>query len=105
MNGNIYRADMHFYYSADFVLSEVGKGNIVAEQKRKSGIIVFKVKTFSHSFRELVYKAENAFVSARMLFIHKIGFKFKTDFFIFALSYRYFSLISRHILNKKLNLM
>ena len=76
---------MHLDYTVDFVLAKVGKRDIVAKQKRKSAVIIFKIKRFTHTLRQLVNKAKNTFVTAAFLLIHKVCFKFKTDFFVFTL--------------------
>ena len=83
MDGNIYRRKAHFYDSVNVLFLKVCKSYIVSEKEAKSGIVIFKIKSFSHSRRHLVDEAENAFVFAGMFLIHKIVFKIKTKVFIF----------------------
>ena len=86
MHGNIDRADVHFEDSLDLPVCDIGKRDIIAEQEGKSGIIVFKIQAFAHSFRELVDKAEDAFIFAVPLPVHEIGFEFQPQVFVFALA-------------------
>ena len=101
VNRHINRAYVHFYNSVNFVLCNICQRDIVAEQKRKSAVIILKIERLTHPLRKLVNKAENAFITARMLFVHKIGFKLKTDFLIFSLGHFYGTNIFVLILNLK----
>ena len=71
---------MHFNNPVNIPVKKICQGNIVSEKERHSGIVVLKIQAFTKSFRELVYKAENAVVGTSSLLIHKIGFKFKSRF-------------------------
>ena len=87
MDGNIYRRHAHFYYAVDILIGEVCHRDIVALQKRKAAVIILEIERVSHSFRKLVDKAENAFVSARVLAIHEKCLKFQPDIIVFVFFY------------------
>ena len=57
------------------MLGNIGESYIISEEKGQARVIVLKIQAFAHSLRKLVNKAENAFVFAVLLLIHKIGFK------------------------------
>ena len=83
MDGNIYRRKAHFYNAVDVLFLKVGQSYIVSEKEAESGIVIFKIKSFSHSRGHLVDEAENTLIFAGMFLIHKIVFKIKTKIFIF----------------------
>ena len=91
MDRNVYRRHTHFYYAVDILIREVCHRDIVALQKRKTAVIILEIERVSHSFRKLVDKAENAFVSARVLAIHEKCLKFQPDIIVFV--FFYFSVI------------
>ena len=79
MHRHIDGADVHFNNAVDLVLRNVGQGDIVAEQKGHSRIVILEVKTFAQAFGQLVYKAEDALVAATLLLVHQVGIKIKAD--------------------------
>ncbi|MPN41190.1 hypothetical protein SDC9_188732 [bioreactor metagenome] len=73
---------MVVHNSVNISLFHIGKGNIVALQKGKSAIIIFKIQGFPHSLRQLVYKAENTFVKTAFCIVHQSAFKNNADIFV-----------------------
>ncbi len=70
MHGNVDRTDVHVDNALNFVFGDIRKRDIVPEQKRQTRIVILKVQTFTHTFRQLVDKAENAFIFAVLLLVH-----------------------------------
>ena len=94
MNRNINGADVHFNYSLRLAVAEICKRDVISEKERQARVIVFEIKAFAKPFRQLIYKAENAFVLAAFLLIHQISFKLKPDIFKFILVYFYKLMLS-----------
>ena len=66
------------------MIRHVCQCDIISLQKRKPGIIIFKIKCITHTFWHLINKAENTFVMARTIVIHQTIFKLNPDIiFIF----------------------
>ena len=62
MNGNIDGGNVHFYNSVDLVISDIGKRDVVAEQKGKPAVVILKIEALSHALRHLIDKTEYAFI-------------------------------------------
>ena len=68
---NIDWPQMVLYDTVDIVITHICKCYIITLQKRKAGIIVFKIQSFPHPRRHLIDKTENTVVSAGTIFIHQ----------------------------------
>jgi len=66
---------MVFDYLIKILLFKVCKRKVISLQERKPRIVILKVERLSHSLWKLVYKAENAFVAAGTVIVHKTAFK------------------------------
>ena len=75
LNGNIDRLHTVFDDPIDVVVGHICQSDVIALQKGKPGVIVFKIERLPHSLWKLVYKAENAFVAAGTVIVHKTAFK------------------------------
>ena len=60
------------------IIAHIREGNIVSLKKRKSGIVIFKIQSFSHPGRHLIDKAENTMIRAGTIFVHKTVLKFNS---------------------------
>ena len=88
MHRNIDRTDVHFDNALNIAFFQVCESGVVSEQKGHSGIVVFKVQAFPHSFRRLVYKTKNTFIFATHLTVHQVSFKFQAQIVILVLFHR-----------------
>ena len=70
MNRNI-DIKAHIYYSLYILIIEISQSNVISLKKRKPCVVVLEIKRFPHAGRHLIYKAENAFITARVLIVHK----------------------------------
>ena len=73
---------MHINDPLHLVLGQVGQRDVVAEQKGQAAVVVLEIQRLAHAGRQLVDKAEDAFVAAGMLAVHQIGFKFQPQLFV-----------------------
>ena len=62
VNAYIDRRHTHFYKSVYIIIAHICKRYIITLQERKAHIIILKIDSFTHTLRELVYKAEYALV-------------------------------------------
>ena len=89
--GGVYRdkdgADVHLEDAVDLTVGEVGQRDIVAEQKGKPLVIVFKVQRFPHAGRQLVDKAEHAVVRAAVFFVPEVGLEIAAERLILPFFY------------------
>ena len=81
---NVHRLHMIINDTVDIVIGHIGQGDIISLQKRKPGIIVFKIERITHTLWHLINKTEDTFVVAGTIIIHQTIFKFDPDIiFIF----------------------
>jgi len=55
---DVERAEPHFLYAGDIVRVEIGKGDIVAMEKREAIVLILEVETLSQAGWVLVYETE-----------------------------------------------
>ena len=79
MYRNVYRRDVHLNDALNLALADVGECDVISVKEGKARVIVLEIAGLPHSGRILVDEAEDAFVLAGLLFVHKRGCKFKTD--------------------------
>ena len=70
---------MHLDDAGDFPFTEVGQGDVVAEQKGQPAVVVLEIQRLPHARGKLIDEAEDAFVAAGVLLVHQIGFKLQSD--------------------------
>ena len=66
---------MIFDHTFHILVRHVCQRHIVALQKGKTRIVVFKIQCFPHSLRHLVNETENTFVAAGTVIVHQSVFK------------------------------
>ena len=87
LEGNIDRGQVILDNPVHILLRHVGEGHIISLQKRKPGIIVFKVQRFPHPLRHLVNKTENTFIGTGAVIIHQTIVKGHSQIFFIILVY------------------
>ena len=76
---NIHWFHMIIYNAINVMIRHVCQCDIISLQKRKPGIIIFKIKCITHTFWHLINKAENTFIMAGTIVIHQTIFKLNPD--------------------------
>ena len=79
---NINRLQTVLNDPVNILLAHICQSHIISLKKRKSGIVILKIKSFSHSRRHLINKAENTAVGAGAVLIHKPVFKLDPQIFL-----------------------
>ena len=86
LDGNINGLQMVPDDPVYIMITHIGQGHIISLYEGQSGIIIFKIKSISHSRRHLVNKTENAVIGTGTIIIHQILLKGNPKvFFIFLL--------------------
>ena len=83
---NIDGADVHFDDAGNILVGHVGEGDIAAEQKAHAAVVILEVQRFPHPLRELIDKAEDAFIGAAVLPVHQVILKLQSQLVIFRLA-------------------
>ena len=86
LDGNINGLQMVPDDPVYIMITHISQGHIIPLYEGQSGIIIFKIKSISHSRRHLINKAENAVIGTGTIIIHQILLKGNPKvFFIFLL--------------------
>jgi hypothetical protein len=70
---------MHLDDALDLALADVCECNVISVQEREARIVILEIAGLAHTGRILVNEAEDAFVTAGLLFIHQSRAEFKPD--------------------------
>ena len=70
---------MHLNDAVDLTLADVGQSDVVSVEEGEAGIVVLEVAGLAHTGRILIDEAEDAFVTAGLLFVHQGCGKFEPD--------------------------
>ena len=76
---------MHLDDSFGVLIGNICQRDIVAHKEGKTCIVVLEIDSLAHTLWILVDEAEDTFIVAAFLLIHKIRIKIKADIFAFAL--------------------
>ena len=85
MHADEQRRDMLLDDALQLCIAYVGERGIVALQKAKPPVIILKLHGLAHIRRQLVDKAENAFIMACLGTVHQRALKDKAKIFIVLL--------------------
>ena len=75
LEGNINRLHAVGDDALYILVTHIGKGHIIALQKRKPGIIVLEIQGIPHALRQLIDKTEDTFIAAGTIIVHHAIFK------------------------------
>ena len=101
MKGNINRLQMILYNPVNIMITHICQRDVISLQEGESGIIIFKIKCLSHSFRHLVDEAEHTFISAGTILVHQPLLKLDAQIFLIVLLNLQLPLFSVRLLDQK----
>ena len=79
VDGDIDGGDMQVNNTLRLPLGQIGQGDVVAQKKAQTGVIVLEIERLAHVGRHLIHKAEDAVVGAGAHLVHQIGVKVQSQ--------------------------